>query len=136
MRWPPASVTSLPLVDLSDALLFVQIFNVCATLNEFPNIRYYAPETLNRPTLSPTPKQHLTRALANMVDAKLKEYARDNAEFQVSERLHTGIESSASADCHPSVAHGEQESRNPAHHRSKYGSCSTFLARIYLSGDV
>lgn len=59
------------------------MLNVCATLNEFPDIRYYAPEALGRPILGPNSKQHLTKTLAGMVDAKLKEYARDNADFQV-----------------------------------------------------
>lgn len=56
---------------------------MCLTLNEMPEIRYFAPEALNRPTLGPVEHQHVCYHLAKMVEAKLKAHAAENEDFQV-----------------------------------------------------
>jgi len=56
------------------------LVNVCATLSEFPDIRFYAPGGCNRAILGPT-KQHPTVVLAQKVYAGLMDYAKNNEGF-------------------------------------------------------
>jgi hypothetical protein len=57
----------------------LQILNICATLNEFPDIRYYEPKGASRAVLAgPGIKDHPTTVLANKVHQALKQYQQDN----------------------------------------------------------
>ena len=71
------------IVSISSFTL-VQLVNICATLSEFPEIRYYDPKPTSRATIvGPSGKEHFTVTLAKKVYDGLKQYCRDNEGFPV-----------------------------------------------------
>lgn len=68
------------------SLTWSQIVNALAMLGEYPLIRYYKP--VNKPIgVGAAYNEHITRRLAEMVQAEMDDYCKNNPDFPVTAAL-------------------------------------------------